>query len=1064
MTLDDPATTPPVHLAIRASAGSGKTFQLTNRFLRLMLRGEQPDRVLATTFTRKAAGEILGRVLMRLADAVRDDEARVRLAREVDAPELADALRGRERAAALQGSLVRRLHRLRVFTIDSFFASLAKSFALELGLPPAWKIVDLTADARLRAEAIDATLGDDPERTIQLMRWLAKGDSARSVAERLGETVSALYDTFRESDAAAWRSIPHARGLGDDELRRAIEVLEAVANTGKRGLDKALVGAAALAGRGAWAEFGAQTVVASVAAGKNTYSRSPLPDEVCAALERLLTHARAVLSTRLAERTEATHELLAAFDAHYRGLKTRDGALLFEDVTRALVSASRLGNLDEVYYRLDGRVAHLLLDEFQDTSLAQWLVLRPFAEEIVAHGDGSRSLFVVGDVKQAIYGWRGGQAEIFRNLGDELPGLGEAHLDRSYRSAPEVITLVNDVFRDLEQSAAWRTDAAKDGAQRWLRGFSTHSTARTELAGWARLVVAPAAGDGERPRHVALRAAAALTAERARALPGRSLAVLVRTNTNVARVIYELGQLGVSASEEGGSPLVDAPAVTLITSLLTLADHPGDTVARFHVASSPLGGPLGLRSAADDGQAQRVAREVRRDLAAYGYARKVREWAELLAPSCDGRESRRLAQLIAFAARYDAEATLRPADFVALVRATKVADPSRAQVRVMTIHQAKGLEFDVVVLPDLDVDLVDNKPRALLERRRATGRPARVIASTSASERALLSTRALPLEDLHDDQVRASVQESLSLLYVALTRAAHELVLLVAPDSPDRAEPKVPPAKWTTVLRGALAPGVSAGPDDVLYERGDASWAAKLPPSPHAAVAAEPGLAPTVRLAERRTRTRTLSRESPSGLEGGGTVDVRDLLRLDASQALVRGSVLHALFEQVLWLDERAADGGVPSDAALRDAARTAGATELELDAYLAEFRAMLAQGEVSIALRRDAFERGGLVAEAHRELPFALRRGDAVVAGSIDRLVVRRDAAGQVVDAEVLDFKTDRVDGDEGLAQRVAHYRPQLLAYRAAVARLFALPEARVRARLLFVALGRAVAIDEAA
>jgi ATP-dependent exoDNAse (exonuclease V) beta subunit len=1062
MTRADATAAPLAHLAIRASAGSGKTFQLTNRFLQLMLRGEPADRVLATTFTRKAAGEILARVLVRLADAVRDDEARARLARELDAPELADGARGRELAAALQTALVRSLHRLRVFTIDSFFASLAKSFALEVGLPPAWRIVDTTVDARLRAEAIDATLGDDPERTIQLVRWLAKGDSARSVAERLGETVAALYDVFRESDATAWRSIAHARGLDEDAVQRAVEALGALASTGRRGLDKALTTAAALAARGAWAEFGAQTVVASVASGKNTYSRSPLPDEVCEVLGRLLAHTQAIMATRLAERTEATYELLASFDGHYRRLKTRDGAFLFEDVTRALVSAARLGDLDEVYYRLDGRVAHLLLDEFQDTSLAQWQVLRPFAEEIAATGDGSRSLFVVGDVKQAIYGWRGGQAGIFRGLGAELPGLEEAHLDRSYRSAPEVIALVNEVFRDLEQSAAWRSEAAKDGALRWLRGFSAHTTARTELSGWTRLLVAPTAGDGERQRHATLRAAAALTAERARALPGRTLAVLVRTNASVARVIYELGQLGVSASEEGGSPLVDAPAVTLITSLLTLADHPGDTVARFHVATSPLGPAVGLRRADDDAEARLVARETRAHLAAYGYARKVREWAELLAPSCDARESRRLAQLVAFAARYDADATLRPADFVAQVRATKLADPSRAQVRVMTIHQAKGLEFDVVVLPELDVDLTDQKPRALVERRGVAGHPVRVIASTGAAERELLTARGLDLVALHDDHVRASVQESLSLLYVALTRAAHELVLFIAPDLPDRPEPKVPPAKWTTVVRGALAFAQPASPGALLYERGGAGWAAHLPASAHAQDSAEPTLAPVVRLAERTTRTRTLTRESPSGLEGGGTIDVRNLLQLDASDALVRGSVIHALFEQIAWLDASAPDNGLPSELTLREAARRAGAAEAELDAYLAEFRAMLRQDEVSIALRRDAFERGGLVAEAHRELPFALRRDDSVVAGSIDRLVVRRDAGGRVVDAEVLDWKTDRVESDDALASRVAHYRPQLLAYRAAVARLLALPEARVRARLLFVVLGRAVAIED--
>ena len=114
-------------------------------------------------------------------------------------------------------------------------------------------------------------------------------------------------------------------------------------------------------------------------------------------------------------------------------------------MTRRLGEAAIADRLDEVVYRLDGQVAHLLLDEFQDTSALQWRVLRPFAQRVIRGGE-DRSFFCVGDVKQAIYGWRGGVAEIFDALDDEFGGLPSQALNESFRSSPVVIDCVNQVF------------------------------------------------------------------------------------------------------------------------------------------------------------------------------------------------------------------------------------------------------------------------------------------------------------------------------------------------------------------------------------------------------------------------------------------------------------------------------------------------------------------------------------------------------------------------------------------------------------------------------------------
>src|SRR5262245_45086819 len=114
-------------LVIRASAGSGKTHQLTNRYLALLAAGVEPDAILATTFTRKAAGEILNRVLERLAKAAGDGATAKTLAVQIRTPKLQ-----RRDCVALLRLLLRNLHRVRIGTLDSFYIGLAGSFSLEL--------------------------------------------------------------------------------------------------------------------------------------------------------------------------------------------------------------------------------------------------------------------------------------------------------------------------------------------------------------------------------------------------------------------------------------------------------------------------------------------------------------------------------------------------------------------------------------------------------------------------------------------------------------------------------------------------------------------------------------------------------------------------------------------------------------------------------------------------------------------------------------------------------------------------------------------------------------------
>jgi ATP-dependent exoDNAse (exonuclease V) beta subunit len=169
------------NVVIRASAGTGKTFQLSNRFIGLAAAGEPLDTILATTFTRKAAGEILDRVLTRLAEAALDSKKLAELTKHVG-----DSSLDRARCLDILHNLLRQLHRIRVGTLDHFFIQIARSFSLDLGLPPGWRIVDEVVDHRLRAEAIRRVLEDKPTQdTVRLMHLLTKGEASRSVSRQI---------------------------------------------------------------------------------------------------------------------------------------------------------------------------------------------------------------------------------------------------------------------------------------------------------------------------------------------------------------------------------------------------------------------------------------------------------------------------------------------------------------------------------------------------------------------------------------------------------------------------------------------------------------------------------------------------------------------------------------------------------------------------------------------------------------------------------------------------------------------------------------------------------------
>ncbi len=1058
------------HIVIRASAGTGKTYQLTNRYLKLLCEGVPPQRILATTFTRKAAGEIFDRILLRLALAATSEEERKKLAAALRD----DNLTG-QRCLELLVNTIRHMHCLRIGTLDSFFVQIAGSFALELGLPLGWRIAESLEDQALRQEAVANVLARGKSQDLlALFHLLTKGEVKRSVVSLVLGVAQEMYDLCRETEETAWNHFARQKGLSMDELAAAIEGLRRAPILAGAQWKNGHAGSVLAAEGTDWKTFLDKGLGNKVLSGDLTYYKKPIPAAVVDAYQRLIEHARSVLVGQVAMQTEATWQLLTQFASEYEQLKEQRRAMRFDDITWRLAKRLTSDTIDRLAFRLDSGISHLLLDEFQDTSLTQWQVLRPLAERvtsaaIAADGPSGRSFFCVGDAKQAIYGWRGGLAEIFDALDGSLTGLEKFELAKSFRSSQPVIDAVNAVFSALSKHP--NLERLEEPVRVWQEGFPKHTTDKADLPGYVCLQVSARPKENQAPDEAHYEFAAAEVARLAEQAPGRSVGVLVRTNNAVARMIYLLRKRNVPASEEGGNPLIDSPAVELLLSLLRIADHPGDTVARFHVASSPLGPLIGYRDHRHDQGAAKLSHELRQRLLEGGYGDTLLHYAGLLAPICDERDRSRLTQLVELAFQYQPESTLRAGDFIALIETNRVADPSSAQVRVMTIHQAKGLEFDIVVLPELGTRLTGQPKPFVAGRPQPAAAVDLVCRYCDDNVRQLLPER---LQRLFDAATHQAVSESLCLLYVALTRAIHALHLIVAPNEKEKNLPKT----YAGLLRAALTDGSPLTDAKLAWQHGDPKWHRQAP-----AAAAEPAAAALLPVGDialapvSGTRHRGLERTSPSSLEGGRQISLASVLTPSDKQSFDFGTLIHAWLEQVEWLDD-----GAPEPSQLRAIAASLaaeiGSLAESVDAPLAALDKMLQSPEVRRVLSRAYYESptsfgltgpaagdwpaGPLELEVLREHPFIVRDGERLVSGNIDRLVLVR-SGGKLLAADVVDYKTDVIPAGDAaaLAAKIDFYRPQLAAYCRAVQNVFQLPSERVTSRLVFVSAGKVVPVQ---
>jgi ATP-dependent exoDNAse (exonuclease V) beta subunit len=625
---------------------------------------------------------------------------------------------------------------------------------------------------------------------------------------------------------------------------------------------------------------------------------------------------------------------------------------------------------------------------------------------------GTRSFFCVGDVKQAIFTWREGDPRLFgdilaryrRATGDAANGIAEEHLVKSYRSGPAIVAMVNAVFGAAAAIADLFPGPASEA---WNREWRRHETARPKLAGRAEW--RHAAESGERLAQMVELLHAIQPLER-----GLECAVLVQTNAMATTVAEHLRR-------EGGIPALaesdlrvgtDNPLGVALLALVQSAAHPGDTLAREHVAMTPLGGIL-ARAGLTTPEA--VTEHLLRQIHADGFERTmefwVRELESALAPD-DAFSRERGRQLVVAASLFDVTGSRDAAEFVAFVQRHAVRGAEVAGVvRVMTIHKSKGLGFDVVILPDLEGQRLDQRREGLAVQRTperdvawVLDLPAKLIAAQDGTLRA---------------QVEASeaeaCYEALSLLYVGLTRAKRAMYVLTK--DPGKSESRNYPRLLAETLGGDP------------WSSGDPDWFESLP-------LAGTGEEPSTDAAEAVDETSWLRAprrpaRRPSA-DKGGIVAAGDVLAVEGvgGPAVEFGAAVHALLAGVEWRES--------ADAwARREGDWPAGAVE--------EARACRDAPALAHVWRRPP------AGEVWRERAFEIVLDGAWVTGVFDRVVIERTTEGAVRAVTVFDFKTDRVKDAAAVAAAIKRHAGQLGLYRRVAAVLAGVPAKSVRAELIF-------------
>jgi ATP-dependent helicase/nuclease subunit A len=833
-------------VAVEACAGAGKTWMLVSRIVRALLDGAQPQEILAITFTKRAAGEMRERLHDWLEQFAHADDAT--LMRELAMRGFAyekgpqPPPDGREQLSNLYQRILETGRAVQIRTFHSWFAALLRNAPMALlqqqGLPLNYELLEDDAPARAlvwrrfyAALVMQPELRDDFEAVVQTYGRFQADKALQAALDKRTEFALADATGVVESSVQHFTlQFTEFGGLDEPE-----ELL-----TSNRFHRQALRDAAVALARASAPTFAAKGVELEQALSDGdmqgaftallTEKGTPRKfGEKIMGIEQVRVAQELVLRVLAARQQhdawlyqQRMARLARLLIAEFSALKQELGWVDMNDIETAALSL--LG--DEllsgwVQQRLDARIRHLLIDEFQDTNPLQWQALWSWLSAYGGAGTAP-SVFIVGDPKQSIYRFRRAEPQVFKaaqrfvrqGLDGELLSC-----DHTRRNAQRVISTVNaamgaardaDGYEGFREHSTESADAGVVGRLPAIPRSKEDEAASTELGGWRDSLTTPREIPEETLRTLEARQAAAWISEQiARGLRPQEVMVLSRKRAGLLPLQDELRALHIPAVVGEKTALIDCCEVQDIVALLDVLVSPQHDLSMARALKSPLFGlgddalvQIALQRA-DTGRSWFEVLRKSEQLASVLHGlgpvlMQYKRWLDALPPhdalqaiyqhgdvlakfaaaAPDAQRASVLANLralLAVALQLDGGRYATP---YALVRALKAggqlapATVSDEAVRLLTIHGAKGLEAEAVLL--LDTDTLERNADSmgvLVDWPGEEVAPKKFVFLVSETR-----PPACAVETLAEEQA-ARRREELNALYVALTRARHTLVL-----------------------------------------------------------------------------------------------------------------------------------------------------------------------------------------------------------------------------------------------------------------------------------------------
>ncbi len=1065
-----------VNMVVEAGAGTGKTTLLITRIcLAVLAQGIAVDKIVALTFTEKAAAEIKNRLVTALHQLVREVQSKAQglpleersLLLFIEQNFDLDTTTILQRAQAA----LSRLDRAGVGTIHSFCADILRTFPLEAGLSPQAEIDSGVRAARVfnaRWNAfLDEELGLNAPRKEAWKRVLPEISlpELKAFTQELCSGKIEQYDYFSHASLLA--------NVCTEKAAQAHAWSSAYLDPKRpqpRNIEKAL----------AWAEQTLQQA-AQFLRGETPAADQPvtLPPALTSTLpkgweEDAYEEARSLVQFACKVRPAQQAVFRQAFDLvspvarQIRDDYAREGILSFDDL---IVKTRRLVQ-NNLYVRrlLKEKLDVLFIDEFQDTDPAQGELLLFLAEEKSCSAArwqdvklAPGKLIVVGDPKQSIYRFRGADItayELFTRLILSQGGV-KCFLRNNYRSVPEIVTVANEVCcRAMVQQTAFQpayesivpTKTPGEQSVQWLfvtppaasgvQADDLRDNQAEQMAAWIKQNVGR------------------LTLSNGEKLAYKDIAILTRAATTAGPYMDALRRHGIVFNSDSEKDFFKRQEINDFINFLQVALDPSDTTALVGVLRSPLGGlndeeiyqlacrgELSVYAHTSDERVNRLYKMLLEFAGQVGRSdvQSLLEQVldrtllpELCAAAYEGEQTLEiLTRLVTQAQSMWGEGPSTLGQFLAHLQEvlenapdTFSASPADAldAVSVMTVHKSKGLDFPVVILADLS--------------KKETGGTAAPSSHLFSWQYNMHGLRAGKICDanlafLEEEQKKHERCEEVRILYVALTRAKEKLLLVA--DGRKGAEKTA-----RAFVQAGLWPDGKTEILQIADDRVPVSYFPYEDPArfvyrTHAAPETSwPKLALSswkTNFEARRARYEQLRAEQ--NLSPSARVETAALLTPAQQTAAEVGTVCHRALQLML---NRACPDGLQ---AVKRAVQETGLTACAPDA--AEIIGPFASSAIFTALRACK-----LIAA---EMPFSCVAGNGLVEnGVIDAVLERADGSIWVVD-----YKTDKIPA-QGTSKLVEKYRPQLAVYQAAVRQLF--PDKTVQCSAVFLRAGESAEV----